>query len=275
MSLSEKDQNNIILEEKPKEDTTPQNNNNFSNNSDLSLIPEDSDETTSSSIKEQEQENQAELSEIETGNTNQPNFDEIINFSHTFLNYRITKIFPDRETFENSTFDLLPTNIFIYSGDAIDFQSITTDLENSEAIKTIRQRINSYKNLDVINKITIIENIPYYVKTIGFKETVESIIPIISELTREKEAVYSRFFQLFPKFVDELIKFGDKSYFIIKDYLIKLISEFLVDNSNIKENIYKSICDGLIYLSKYIKSEDKGESVLAIAIKWHKMIMMN
>ena len=267
MSLSENDQNNIILEEKPKEDTTPQNNNNFSNNSDLSLIPEDSDETTSSSIKEQEQENQAELSEIETGNTNQPNFDEIINFSHTFLNYRITQIFPDRETFENSTFDLLPTNIFIYSGDAIDFQSITTDLENSEAIKTIRQRINSYKNLDVTNKITVIENIPYYVKTIGFKETVESIIPIISELTREKEAVYSRFFQLFPKFVDELIKFGDKSYFIIKDYLIKLISEFLVDNSNIKENIYKSICDGLIYLSKYIKSEDKGESVLAIAIK--------
>ena len=115
------------------------------------------------------------------------------------------------------------------------------------------------------------ENIPFYVKTLGFKETVEYIVPIISDLTREKEIISSKFFEIFPKFVDEIIKFGDKSYFILKDYLVKLISEFLVDNNN---NIYKKnpsmvkqIMDGLVYLSKYIKSEDKGESVLAIVIK--------
>ena len=277
MSSIETGQNNI-LEEKPKEDIinpNNDNNNNDSNNIDSSLSSsEDLNKTKESSDKEEDQENQAELSEIETGMTNQPNFDEIINFNHTFTNYRITKIFPDRETFENSTFDLLTTNIFIYSGDIIDFKSITTDLPNTEAIKAIRQRINSYKDLDVQNKKTFIENIPYYVKTIGFKETVENIIPIISDLTREKETVSSRFFELFPKFVDELMKFGDKSYLIIKDYLIKLISDFLVDNNTTYENIYKknpnmvkSICDGLIYLSKYIKSEDKGESVLAIVIK--------
>ena len=261
-------------EEKQKEDNNinNQNNPNDQSNPDSSLLsPEDSQKTQESSLKEQQQENQAELSEIETGSTNLPDFDEIINFNHNFINYRITKIFPDRETFENSCFDLLTTNIFIYSGDVIDFKSITTNLSNSEAIKTIRQRINTYKDQDTPNKKAFIENIPFYVKTLGFKETVEYIVPIISDLTREKEIISSKFFEIFPKFVDEIIKFGDKSYFILKDYLVKLISEFLVDNNN---NIYKKnpamvkqIMDGLVYLSKYIKSEDKGESVLAIVIK--------
>ena len=163
-------------EEKQKEDNNinNQNNPNDQSNPDSSLLsPEDSKKTQESSLKEQQQENQAELSEIETGSTNLPDFDEIINFNHNFINYRITKIFPDRETFENSCFDLLTTNIFIYSGDVIDFKSITTNLSNSEAIKTIRQRINTYKDQDTPNKKAFIENIPFYVKTLGFKETVE------------------------------------------------------------------------------------------------------
>ena len=269
MSSSEFSQSNI-LEEKPKEDTNLNNLNN-----DIDQIGQSSASATKeeSSIKEQ-QENQAELSVLETGGTNQPDFDEIINFSHTFLDYQITKIFPDRETFENSSFDLLTTNVFIYSGDIIDFKSIQKNISNSEAIKTIRQRINSYREQDIPNKKLFIENIPYYMKTIGFQETVEYIVPIISELTQEKEIISSKFFEIFPKFVEELLKFGEKSYFILKDYLVKLISEFLVDNNHTLGNIYKnnpnmvkSISDGLVFLSKYIKSEDKGESVLAIVIK--------
>ena len=52
---------------------------------------------------------------------------------------------------------------------------------------------------------------------------------------------------------------------------MKLITELLVNNSN---NIYKKnpnlvklISNGLIYLSKYIKDDDRGESILTIVIK--------
>ena len=236
------------------------------------IIPKKEDD--SSSKDETHHETQAELSEIETGGTNQPDFDEIINFDHTFHNYRLAKVLPNKESLDLASFSLLKTNIFIYSGDDIDFKTMTTNLSNSEAIKTIRQRINSYRSQEVQKKKEFIENMPFYIKTIGFKDTVEFIIPIISDLSREKELVTSRFFELFQKIVDEILKFGDKGYFILKDYLVKLISEFLVPNTPSGENLYhknqnmiKSISDGLVYLSKHIKNEDKGESVLAIVIK--------
>ena len=61
-------------------------------------------------------------------------------------------------------------------------------------------------------------------------------------------------------------------YFQKLYYLVKLISEFLVNNypGNIYQknpSMIKSISDGLVYLSKHIKNEDKGESVLGIVIK--------
>ena len=50
------------------------------------------DNNSSSSITNQETQNeQAELSEIETGNKGQPDFDEMISFNHTYLNYRYAR----------------------------------------------------------------------------------------------------------------------------------------------------------------------------------------
>jgi len=193
----------------------------------------------------------------------------MINFNHTFLNYRIAKTFQDRASLDASTFGLLMTNVFIYSGDIIDFKSMTS-LSNSEAVKNIRQKINAYKDQDLSNKITFIENVPFYVKTVGFQDTVESILPIVSDLYREKETLALRFFNVFPKFVDEIVKFGDKGYFILNEYMINLISEFLTNNSNIYKknpNLVKSISDGLVYMAKFIKDEHKGESMLTIVIK--------
>lgn len=264
MSSTESEKN--TLEEQLNEDV----NNPESNNTSLLST----EESSTQNKEETSQENQTELSEIETGVSDQSDFDEIINFDHTYLNYRIAKVFLDRESLENSTFDLLTTNIFIYSGDIIDFKSsILINSSNTEAIKTIRQKINTYKSQDIQNKKSFIENIPFYVRTLGFKDTVENLIPIICDLSREKETISQRFFEIFPQFIDEILKFDDKGYFILKDYMVKLISEFLVNN-NYKNNIYKknpsmvkSITDDLVYLSKYIKSEDKGESILAIVIK--------
>jgi len=262
--MSDSDNQNIINEEsKSKEEE--------SNTSATaqSTTQEQQTEATQSQDAQNDQE-QAELSEVETGKKDQPDFEEMINFNHTYLNYRIAKSFPDKQSLDNSTYELLMTNVFIYSGDIIDFKAMTS-LSNTESVKNIRQKINSYKDQDLSNKITFIENVPYYAKTIGFQETVESLLPIINDLPQEKETLAIRFFNVFPKFIDEILKFGDKGYFILNEYMINLIGEFLTKNNNTifkkNTNFVKSISDGLVYLTKFIKDEHKGESVLTIVIK--------
>ena len=277
MSSPEENKNSISKAKSngEKEDTNipiPETNTQSKTSQEPKKDPISSNHPPSKKEDETQQETQAELSEVEIGGTNQPDFDEIINFDHTFNNYRLAKASPNKESLDSASFNLLKTNIFIYSGDVIDFKTISKNRTNSEAIKTIRQRINSYRSQEAKNKKIFIENVPFYIRTIGFKETVEYIVPIISDLSREKENVTSRFFEIFPKIVDEILKFGDKGYFILKDYLVKLISEFLVNNypGNIYQknpSMIKSISDGLVYLSKHIKNEDKGESVLGIVIK--------
>ena len=262
--MSDSDNQNIINEEsKSKEEESN------TNATAQSTTQEQQTEATQSQDAQNDQE-QAELSEVETGKKDQPDFEEMINFNHTYLNYRIAKSFPDKQSLDNSTYELLMTNVFIYSGDIIDFKAMTS-LSNTESVKNIRQKINSYKDQDLSNKITFIENVPYYAKTIGFQETVESLLPIINDLPQEKETLAIRFFNVFPKFIDEILKFGDKGYFILNEYMINLIGEFLTKNNNTifkkNTNFVKSISDGLVYLTKFIKDEHKGESVLTIVIK--------
>ena len=267
--MSESDSKDKIIEEsKPKEETTTETVKSDTNLSEPQTTPQ-----TESSISQEaqnDQQEQAELSEVETGNKDQPDFEEMINFNHTYLNYRITKVFSDKPALEASTFNLLMANVFIYSGDIIDFKAAMTSLSNTDAVKNIRQKINAYKDSDLTNKITFIENVPFYVKTVGFQETVESILPIINDLPREKENLATRFFNVFPKFVDEIVKFKEKGYFILNEYMINLICEFLTNNNNIYKknlNLVKSISDGLVYMTNFIKDEHKGESVLTIVIK--------
>ena len=120
----------IIIESKPKEESKSDS---ISAEQSNSSQPESS---ISHDIQNDQQE-QAELSEIETGNKDQPDFEEIINFNHTYLNYRITKVFSEKASLDNSTFNLLTTNVFIYSGDIIDFKAMTS-LSNTDAVKNIR-----------------------------------------------------------------------------------------------------------------------------------------
>ena len=263
------EQNKIEDETKPKEEESGINTINENSNSNENTAPSTIIDPSHPQENQNEQQEQAELSEVETGKKDLPDFEEMINFTHTYLNYRITKSFPDRPALENSTFGLLMTNVFIYSGDVIDFKSMIS-LTNTDAVKNIRQKINAYKDQDLANKITFIENVPFYAKTVGFQETVESILPIINDLSHEKETLQVRFFNVFPKFVDEIVKFGEKGYFILKDYMITLCGDILTKNNNIYKknpNLVKSISDGLVYMTNFIKDEHKGESVLTIVIK--------
>ena len=222
------------------------------------------DDSNPSKVNQEIQNEQAELSEIETGSKGQPDFDEMISFNHTYLNYRIAQCFSTKEQLAEATFGLLLTNVFIYSGDAIDINYME-NLSNSESVRNIKKKINSYKEDDYQQKITFLENVSFYVKTVGFQETAESILPILSDLPKDKESLIERFFNDFPKFIDEVVKFGDKGYFILKDHMIKLIGDIFSNITNV--SILKPVSDGLVYMTKYMKDADKGDCVLKIVIQ--------
>ena len=216
-----------------------------------------------SKISQEIQNEQAELSEIETGNKNQPDFDEMISFNHRSLNYRIAQCFETREQLNEATFGLLMTNVFIYSGNAIDI-NFMENLPNGEAVKNIRKKINSYKDDDIEIKKTFLENVSFYAKTIGFQETAESILPILGDLSKENEQLTEKFLLDFPKFVDEIVKFGDKAYFILKNHMASLLGDILINYNSI--NILKLVSDGLVHMTKYMKETDKGDCILKIVI---------
>ena len=190
----------------------------------------------------------------------------MISFSHTYLNYRVAKCFSSREQLNEETFRLLMTNVFIYSGDVFDIKSMV-NTTNSEAVKNVRKKIKDYKRDkrdDIKIKTTFIENLPFYVKTIGLQETSESILPIINDLPKEKDELIERFFRIFSKFVDEIVAFGDKGYFILKEHMINLLSEILSKNNDV--NILGLASNGLLYMTKFIKEDDKAGTVLTLVI---------
>ena len=224
----------------------------------VDLVPSAPSGTGSDIINEQ-----AELSEIETGGKGVPDFDEMISFSHTYLNYRMARCLESKEQLKEATFDLLLTNVFIYSGDVIDIKSMA-NMTDSEAVKNIRKKINDYKGADIKIKLAFIENIPFYIKTIGLQETVESILPILTDL-QDNDILNEKFFGVYTKFIDEIVKFGDKAYFILKEHMINIISEILVKTKN--DKVLKLVADGLIYMTQYIKEEDMAETVLTAVIR--------
>ena len=222
------------------------------------------DSFSSESSKLDNQNEQAELSEVETGTKGVPDFDEMISFSHTYLNYRVARCLGTREQLNEATFGLLMTNVFIYSGDVIDMKSLS-NMSNSESVKNIRKKINDYKDGDIQTKITFLENVHFYAKTIGFQETAESILPILTDLPKEKDALIEGFFDSYKNFVDEIAKFGDKSYFILKDHMVNLISDILSKTKNSK--ILDSVSKGLVYMAQFMKEDDKGNNILPIVIR--------
>ena len=80
-----------------------------------------------------------------------------------------------------------------------------------------------------------------------------------------KDILSERFFSIFPKFVDEIVKFGEKGYFMLKEHMINIIRDILSKTKN--SNIMKALSDGLVYMTKFMKEEDKGGCILNIGIQ--------
>ena len=86
---------------------------------------------------------QTEISEVDTVNKHQQDFDEMISFRHAYLNYRYVRCYTSSEKLKEMTFNLLLTDAFFYSGSIIDIKSMV-NVTNKDAVKNIREKIKEY-----------------------------------------------------------------------------------------------------------------------------------
>ena len=212
---------------------------------------------------EKEEETPAELSEVDLGTKDKTNFDELISFSHTYLNYRIAKTYSTLKELDNNIFGLLMSNEFLLAGSNITIDSLNS-MSNSEIVKTLKNKTKSYNSFDYSQKITFVENIPFYIKQIGLEETIDLILPIILNIYKERTDVLERFLNVFNNFVDEINKFGKEGYIILRDKIIDILS--LIFQNRKEDNILELNSKSLVYLTRFIKEEDRGPKILTIVI---------
>ena len=217
---------------------------------------------TPDKIKEEE-ETPAELSEVDLGNKDQVNFDELISFSHTYLNYRIARTYNTLKELDDNIFGLLMSNEFLLAGTPITIDSLNS-MSNSESVQNVKLKTKSYNSLDNNQKITFVENIPFHIKQIGLEETIDLILPIILNIHKEKTEILERFLNVFNNVVNEINKFGDEGYIILRDKIIDVLS--IIFQNRKEENILDLNSKALVYLTRFIKDEDRGPKILTIVI---------
>ena len=206
---------------------------------------------------------QTEISEVDTVNKHQQDFDEMISFRHAYLNYRYVRCYTSSEKLKEMTFNLLLTDAFFYSGSIIDIKSMV-NVTNKDAVKNIREKIKEYKDYDLQQKMQFLENTPFYAKTLGCHETAELLLPLLSELPKGKDVYKEKFFSSYPRFVEEINKFGKKAYTLLKDKLVNLIREVLANTKD--QSTLKLVGDGLVFMTKTMEEEDKGNIILPVVI---------
>ena len=236
--------------------------------SESALFPPTSNSITSSSETAQtpsqdaENQEQAELSEVDLGNKGQQDFDELISFSHTFNNYRICHSFATMQEANETSLGLLMSNEFVLAG-TITPESFS-QMSNADIVRSVRNKNKQYNDYDISNKANFIDNIPFFTKEIGLEQTVDLILPIVSNITKEKDAIIERFLSIFPKFIELIAGYGDEGYIILRDHIVTILRNIFEQK---KEDKLLGLCgDDLVAITKYIKEEDKGSYILTIVI---------
>ena len=219
-------------------------------------------ETAQTPSQDAENQEQAELSEVDLGNKGQQDFDELISFSHTFNNYRICHSFATMQEANETSLGLLMSNEFVLAG-TITPESFS-QMSNADIVRSVRNKNKQYNDYDISNKANFIDNIPFFTKEIGLEQTVDLILPIVSNITKEKDAIIERFLSIFPKFIELIAGYGDEGYIILRDHIVTILRNIFEQK---KEDKLLGLCgDDLVAITKYIKEEDKGSYILTIVI---------
>ena len=221
-----------------------------------------SSETPQTPSQDAENQEQAELSEVDLGNKGQQDFDELISFSHTFNNYRICHSFATMQEANETSLGLLMSNEFVLAG-TITPESFS-QMSNADIVRSVRKKNKQCNDYDISNKANFIDNIPFFTKEIGLEQTVDLILPIVSNITKEKDAIIERFLNIFPKFIELIAGYGDEGYIILRDHIVTILRNIFEQK---KEDKLLGLCgDDLVAITKYIKEEDKGSYILTIVI---------
>ena len=222
-----------------------------------------SDSTATISPSNTPSESEFTLSEVDLGTKDKEDFDEMIVFTHTFLNYRKCFCAQTQEEFQTSQFKLLPINEFILKGNLL-FET-NSKPSNSEVLKTVKLRAKSFNDNDISAKKGFIDNIPTFIEEIGLEQTVDLILPIILKIHNEKDAVIETFLSVFPDFVKTFSKFEDKGYDILRDNILTVLRE-IFDTTN-SDKIIELCSEALVCITKYIKQDDKANVLTIVIIK--------
>jgi hypothetical protein len=138
-------------------------------------------------------------------------------------------------------------------------------MNNKEILQLVKSRVQTYINEGDINfKSLFLDNLPNYAREIGFESTVDLLLPIITKIPEEKDSVKIKFLQNVKKFVEYLNENGEEGYKLIKDPVITILSEIFQDKKN--QRVIELCSDALTELTKFVKDEDKGYTILTIVI---------
>ena len=114
------------------------------------------------------------------------NFDEVITFNHTYLKFRLFDGFLQK--IEEIPF--LMNNEFILSGNLyiiilgnLSFDEKSFDHNNKDLLKQVKTKVNTFLfDGDITFKSVFIENLGFYAKEIGFENTIDILLPLVTKL---------------------------------------------------------------------------------------------
>ena len=205
----------------------------------------------------------AELSEVDLGLKNQPDFEELISFTHSFNNYQICHCLFNDDDFSRRTFPFLLSDEFVLAGTTLEIGKLSHS-ENTTTIITKAKEFRSPQN-ETTDKRQFLEKLVEYSTEIGIENTIDFILPIVFDIPYESNDLKHRFLNVYSHFLDVMVSFGDTAYSIVKNQLVQFTLDFLLSSCG-EEGLMRKIADCFFHLGKLIKAEDFLNDYLSKAI---------
>ena len=212
----------------------------------------------------QSTEDNAELSEVDLGLKNQPDFEELISFTHSFNNYQICRCLFDDNDYYYRTFPFLLSNEFLLAGTSLEIGKLSHS-ENTSSIITKAKDFRSPQN-ETTDKRQFLDKLVDYSIEIGLENTIDFILPIILDsIPNESNDLKHRFLNVYSHFLDIMVSFGDTAYSIVKNQLVQFTLDFLLSCCT-DDGLMRKIADCFLHLGTLIKAEDFLNDYLSKAI---------
>jgi serine/threonine-protein phosphatase 4 regulatory subunit 1 len=135
-----------------------------------------------------------------------------------------------------------------------------SDVGNKEILQTIIGRIKTFTQTNDDNyKKSFLENLTSYSQNIGFENTCDMIVPILSKILDDSCTMKINLMKIFPDFIS-YITTQKGGYNVLKNNLLNLISELLTDRSD--EELKNLVYSNFIRIANCLNVDDLGNLIL-------------